>query len=88
MPVSIHPLKEFLLFAYEVLDNNVAPALMSWSSMYSLQLYQKFIQEMRHCNVPILFGDSTVGKTLIAVCGAWLNGCQDIHIASRQVHVG
>eukprot|EP00105_Crassostrea_gigas_P036528 XP_019920676.1 PREDICTED: uncharacterized protein LOC105322964 [Crassostrea gigas] len=83
LPISTTPLADFLDLAVEKLELNAGPAILSWAAMYSLQLYRKWMAEVRHINLPVLYGPPTAGKTTIAQCGAWLNGCSEIHIASR-----
>ncbi|CAG2217132.1 unnamed protein product [Mytilus edulis] len=50
---------------------------------YGLHQYQWLSANTRHFNIPILYGEPMVGKTLIAMCAAWLTGCKETHIASR-----
>lgn len=82
-PICIKDFSFFLDEAKVHMANNFPAALFTWGSMYSLNLYTKWMSDFRQFNLPIIYGPSTVGKTLIAYCGAWLNGCQDFQVASR-----
>ncbi|XP_061190558.1 uncharacterized protein LOC133198484 [Saccostrea echinata] len=83
VPTGLEALHEFLGRAEDILHENIGPAILSWASMYGLNLYTKWMEELRHFNLPVLYGPPTAGKTLIAQCAAWLNGCSELHIASR-----
>jgi hypothetical protein len=82
-PIELGPLTHFINIAEEILKVNIGPAIMAWSTMYGLNLYGKWLSNIRHFNLPMLYGPPTAGKTLIAQCAAWLNGCSELHIASR-----
>ncbi|XP_055999024.1 uncharacterized protein LOC130047675 [Ostrea edulis] len=82
-PIGLTTLTAFLGKAEVILKENIGPAILAWSSMYSLNLYQKWMDTIRHFNLPMLYGPPTAGKTLIAHCAAWMNGCSELHIASR-----
>lgn len=82
-PIGLTTLTAFLGKAEVILKENIGPAILAWSSMYSLNLYQKWMDTIRHFNLPMLYGPPTAGKTLIAQCAAWMNGCSELHIASR-----
>ncbi|XP_062595941.1 uncharacterized protein LOC134257326 [Saccostrea cucullata] len=43
--------------------------------MYRLNLYTKWMEKLRHFNLPVLYGPPTAGKTWIAQCAAWLSDC-------------
>ena len=75
--------QDFFGVALEVLDNNFGSAVLAWSSMYMLHMYRWIVTRLRHFNLPVVYGLPTVGKTLVAQCGAWLNGCTDLQFASR-----
>lgn len=33
---------------------NIGPAILAWSAMYGLNMYSKWIEELRHFNLPLL----------------------------------
>lgn len=82
-PASIQTLRQFINLAHGILGDNISPALLSWSDMYGSNNYQWIVEQHRNYNLPILYGEPMAGKTLIASCAAWLNGCTETHIASR-----
>ncbi|KAJ8320803.1 hypothetical protein KUTeg_002390, partial [Tegillarca granosa] len=82
-PISVVPLVVFIDRSREILKEVIGPAILAWSAMYGLNFYNWLIDTTRNFNLPILYGQPMAGKTLIASCAAWLNGCTDIHIASR-----
>lgn len=83
IPTGSLALQHFIEKAEGILNDNIGPAILAWSAMYGLNLYTKWIEELRHFNLPLLFGPPTAGKTLIAQCAAWLTGCSELHIASN-----
>lgn len=83
MPTGTSALRLLLDKAEGILHENIGPAILAWSSMYGLNLYSKWMDELRHFNLPVLYGPPTAGKTLIAQCAAWMNGCSELQIASR-----
>ncbi|XP_052780058.1 uncharacterized protein LOC128217159 [Mya arenaria] len=83
LPISIKPLRKFLRKAVVVLGDNFGAAAMAWGYMFILHRYRWILESLRHFNLPVLYGPPTAGKTLVANCGAWLNGCTELQIASR-----
>lgn len=84
-PTSLDALKDFLVEAEQILGDNVGAALLAWSAMYGANRYQWVVEQSRNYNLPVLYGEPMAGKTLIASCAAWLNGCTETQVASRYV---
>ncbi|VDI56066.1 Hypothetical predicted protein [Mytilus galloprovincialis] len=80
---NLQPLRNLFDVADDILGSNIGPALLAWDSFYGLHQYQWLSANTRHFNIPILYGEPMVGKTLIAMCAAWLTGCKETHIAFR-----
>lgn len=80
---STKTLASFLDDAKRFLGEAFGPAMTAWFSMHSLNLYQHIMNMLRHFNLPLIYGEPMAGKTLIATCAAWLNGCPKTAIASR-----
>ena len=65
-PISLEPFRRFLTAAEEILQANLALALLAWSAMYSINNYQWTVEHLCNFNIPILYGEPMAGKTLIA----------------------
>lgn len=74
VPIGSIVLRHFLKKAEGILNDNIGPAILAWSAMYGLNLYTKWIEELRHFNLPLLHGPLTADKTLIAQFATWLTG--------------
>lgn len=82
-PANTDTLASFLDEGKRFLGDSFGPAMIAWASMYSLNQYQHNMDMLRHFNLPLIYGEPMAGKTLIATCAAWLNGCPKTAIASR-----
>ena len=94
MPTGTSAPRSLLDKAEGILHENIGPAILAWSSMYGLNLYSKWMDdlrhfflpfELRHFNLPVFYGRPTAGKILIAQCAAWMNGCSELQIASKYL---
>ena len=62
-----------------ILHANIVPAIFAWSSMSWLNLYSKWIDELWHFNLPVLYWPPTEDKSLIAQ-SAWMSRCGELYI--------
>ena len=83
LPVCMNGLKDFLQLVIEKYVNNAPQVVLTLASMVACGNYQHILETTEHFNIPLLTGPCMSGKTLAAICCAYIFGNSRQQIASR-----